>query len=138
MIRNVLWDKHAKPHIIDWEAAGLVNPGLELIGFSLEWAGIMHAGRVALSLLRTFIKSYLAAGCTINPQSLETFFYGWLGNCLLGWLELNLRRTLQQISKQADEIILGKKILQELYPTFKYLQEQQDILLEDLHKMLQN
>ncbi|KTD16939.1 phosphotransferase [Legionella jordanis] len=36
-IQNVLWDSHSKPHIIDWESAGLMNPMLEIIGYGMEW-----------------------------------------------------------------------------------------------------
>ena len=37
---NVLWS-HKNPSIIDWESSNWINPVQEIVGYSLEWCGVM-------------------------------------------------------------------------------------------------
>ncbi len=37
--KNVIWQAADTPMLIDWEAAGLINPTMELAGVALSWSG---------------------------------------------------------------------------------------------------
>jgi len=37
---NILWQDKNTPHLIDWESAGLINPGVELAGLASNCAGV--------------------------------------------------------------------------------------------------
>jgi thiamine kinase-like enzyme len=37
--KNVLWDKKDRSFLIDWEAAGYINPLQELIDVAMAWSG---------------------------------------------------------------------------------------------------
>ncbi len=37
--KNVLWSDQKTPWLIDWEAAGWVQPAIEAVGAALDWSG---------------------------------------------------------------------------------------------------
>ncbi|STX29992.1 aminoglycoside phosphotransferase [Legionella beliardensis] len=37
---NIVWQAHNRLHLIDWESAGLIHPGIELVGLACNCAGI--------------------------------------------------------------------------------------------------
>jgi thiamine kinase-like enzyme len=106
---NVIWDKFSDAHLIDWESSGAINPYMELIGYSLEWSGIL-LGRVNTPIFIEIINNYLRIihkSCSYSKQA----FYGWLGHCVLGWLFFNLQRALGLTSQDLSEINRGKAVL---------------------------
>lgn len=134
---NVLWDKDV-PWIIDWESAGLMNPMMEIVGYSLEWAGII----VNHTINKPILESLLHAYCdSIDIQSSQTpidcAFYGWLGHCVLGWTEFNLRRLCGLVSNDKVEIQLGKEILEtKMIPCLNYISEYDESLISLLKDTL--
>lgn len=106
---NVLW-AGSSPHVIDWESAGYTNPLQEIIGFSLEWSGIIYSQlneKLFSSMSRAYHEQMTALGHT---RPLEGLF-GWLGNSVMGWTEFNLRRALGD-GFEADEQKRGAKIIE--------------------------
>ncbi len=124
---NVIW-KDGDAYLIDWESAGLINPYMELIGYSLEWSGIL-LGHVRTPIFFQIINGYLAktAGSCLYAHAA---FYGWLGHCVLAWLFFNLQRALGLISKDLSEIRRGQEILEGgLLRCLEYLLEYEGTLL---------
>ncbi|MCP5507650.1 MAG: phosphotransferase [Chlamydiales bacterium] len=87
---NVLW-KGELPHLIDWESAGYTNPLQEIIGYGLEWSGLIDS-HFYQDRFNAILNSYRQQLRTSN-SSFEDAFFGWLGNSVMGWLEFNLRRS---------------------------------------------
>ncbi|GAC1361329.1 MAG: hypothetical protein NVSMB44_14710 [Ktedonobacteraceae bacterium] len=102
--KNVLWPTSATPKIIDWEAAGLVNPTTELVSVALTWSGLA-AGAVNKAIFTELIEAYLQAGGVLEDASLDAL-HGLLGTWL-GWLLFNMRRSLGESITTEDERQLG-------------------------------
>ena len=106
---NVIWDGNGKAHLIDWESAGVINPYMEVIGYSLEWSGIL-LGHPKMAIFNGIIGEYVEIThrkCNYPVQA----FYGWLGHCVLAWLFFNLYRASGLISNDLSEIERGKAAL---------------------------
>ncbi|MGA8165500.1 MAG: phosphotransferase [Waddliaceae bacterium] len=98
---NVLWEGNA-PHIIDWESAGYTNPLQEIIGYGLEWSGIIDS-HFYQDRFHTILNNYRHQIENSNSSPQDAFF-GWLGNSVMGWLEFNLRRAKEsQFTKKEQE-----------------------------------
>ena len=88
---NVLWIDRAWPWVIDWDAAGFINPAMEMVEVTLRWAGI-ELGAPQESLVRAMLDGYQLSGPT-----LETSGWAALAGCAgawLSWLELGMLRSL--------------------------------------------
>lgn len=113
--KNVLWNG-LQPLLIDWEAAGYVNPYQELLEVVNYWAddgngslcktyfdGIVKAYKKHVSLAGVDWEQVLAGGCA----------------GMLGWLEYNVKRALGLEASDAEEVRLGeeqiKGTIRELY-----------------------
>lgn len=108
---NVLWDDQLKAHVIDWETAGLMNPLLEIIGYGYEWGGII-TDTFQKSNTFSILKSYQEKmNLHITIEDIQHAFFGWLGHCVLGWTEFNLRRMLGETSSDPEEINIGHNII---------------------------
>lgn len=127
--QNVLWDNHSKPHIIDWESAGLMNPVLEITGYGLEWSGIISHQQVNIPFLKKMITSYhqnISKKWITSPYEA---FTGWLGHCVLAWTEFNIQRMLGEISPEESEISKGREIIEEkMIPCIKYIRSEDTFL----------
>lgn len=128
---NVLWDDDKTPYIIDWEASGLMNPLMEVIGYGIEWGGII-AGDFTKSKSQSLLQAYQQEiNKTFAPHLIETAFYGWLGHCVMGWTEFNLRRMQGLTSKEPDEIKIGTRIIKEkMIPCLNYIANNENNLVE--------
>lgn len=125
-IQNVLWDSQSKPHIIDWESAGLMNPMLEIIGYGLEWSGIILYQKVNIPFLKKLITVYNQHCSKTWTTSPHQAFMGWLGHCVLAWTEFNIRRMLGEISSDKAEIIKGREIIEEkMIPCINYIKKEE-------------
>ncbi|MBA2677987.1 MAG: aminoglycoside phosphotransferase family protein [Ktedonobacteraceae bacterium] len=102
--KNVIWQTPTAPKIIDWEAAGLINPAMELIGVALSWSGFV-VGAPDKEIFTTLIDAYKQAGGTIQNTGLDAL-HGLLGTWL-GWLLFNMRRSLGESITSEDERRLG-------------------------------
>lgn len=115
--KNVLWDKEGTPMIIDWEAAGTVNPSLELVEDALYWSGgEKNPNREAFC---AFIKSYIKNGGIINDNLKDVLDSVFKGK--LEWLKYNIRRSLRIECSSDEEQILGtKEVIETLQSILDY------------------
>lgn len=134
---NVLWDRQLEPYVIDWESAGLMNPLLEVIGYGMEWGDIL-SGSFQESHTLTILKGYQEkTQRQVTQQNIAHAFYGWLGHCVLGWTEFNLRRLLGHISAQAEEKERGSNIIHgKMIPCLQFIQSQEHYLIEHIEAVL--
>jgi len=103
--KNVLW-QNGKPYIIDWEAAGYVNPFQELIEVINYWTNSLD-GRYDYKKIATLIEAYRAYK--------EIMFVDWdtvllrSFDGMLGWLEYNMRRAAGLLGNDEADREEGKK-----------------------------
>ena len=103
--KNVMWNGNA-PLIIDWEAAGYVNPYQELLEVVNYWADDGKGGL----LKKHFDALFEAYTKHIKLENVDWAavyagsFYG-----MLGWLEYNVKRALGIEAATAEEEQLGKE-----------------------------
>ncbi len=76
--------------LIDWDAAGSVNPQWDAIGVALDWSGIWH-GAVSREAFEAILDAYTIAGGTLEPVT-PASFAGWAEG-MLHWLWFNLERS---------------------------------------------
>ena len=128
---NVLWDAQSQPHVIDWESAGLMNPLLEIIGYGFEWGDII-SGSFQADITKTVLESYREKSNTkINQSDIRHAFYGWIGHCILGWTEFNLRRMVGKTSSNPEEAKIGSDIInQKMKKCISYLSENEDKMID--------
>lgn len=103
--KNVIWDRNV-PLIIDWEAAGYVNPYQEFLEVVNYWADDGNGG-----LLKEHFDAILDAYAQyMKLQNVDwnaVFAGSYMG--MLGWLEYNVKRALGIETTTADEVQLGKE-----------------------------
>lgn len=103
--KNVIWDRNV-PLIIDWEAAGYVNPYQEFLEVVNYWADDGNGG-----LLKEHFDAILDAYAQyMKLQNVDwnaVFAGSYMG--MLGWLEYNVKRALGIDTTTADEVQLGKE-----------------------------
>ncbi|WP_201378964.1 phosphotransferase [Ktedonobacter sp. SOSP1-85] len=104
--KNVLWRDDQTPYVIDWEAAGLINPTLELVGAALSWSGLV-VGDVRKESFDAVIEAYRQVGGEIRDKS-EVALHGLMGTWL-GWLLFNMRRSLGESVEREEERDLGMR-----------------------------
>ncbi|MEK6733871.1 MAG: aminoglycoside phosphotransferase family protein [Pseudomonadota bacterium] len=112
--KNVLWDKHDNPILIDWESARLINPTYEIINTSLDFSGNNQG------LFIKMIEEYKNSGGIL--KGVDTAFAGVLGNWI-DWLSFNIKRTnsadpkMRKLSQeQADQTMATILRLQVIIP----------------------
>ena len=135
--QNILWDNSNDPHIIDWESAGMMNPMLEIIGYGLEWSGIILHQKVNVDFFKTLKEAYTKNLISEWKTSAKQGFIGWLGHCVLAWTEFNLRRMLGDTTTDQLEINKGEEIINDkMIPCLHYIVQNEPYLLEmiDLHR----
>ncbi len=103
--KNVLWQGY-KPIIIDWEAAGYVNPHCELVETGVYWATGVN-GAVDYHKLLCFLSGYEDARGKTSANWGAVLSYSVLGK--LEWLEYNLKRSLWLECKDEEEQVLGTR-----------------------------
>lgn len=113
--KNVIW-KNNQPYVIDWEAAGYINPYQELIEVINYWADNGEGG-----LIKTHIEALLAAYSNymeLSDVEWDIVFDGGYAG-MLGWLSYNLKRVLGIEATGERERRLGeeqvKKTIRDMY-----------------------
>lgn len=108
--KNVLWQED-KPLLIDWEAAGYVNPYQEMLETAYYWA---DDGRGSLN------EGHFKAFVTAYGQHIPLFSVCWqtvFSACfqgMLGWLYYNALRSCGMENENDKDMALGK---QQVYDT---------------------
>lgn len=88
--KNVLW-QGTEPRIIDWEAAGYVNPYQELLEVVNYW-GRDESGHYAPDLCRALLREYTQH---MDLQKADwTPIFACSYDNMLGWLEYTLKKSL--------------------------------------------
>lgn len=98
--KNILWQEGESPIVIDWESAGYINPGVDLIGTALDWSGL-HEGKVDKLLIENFLKGYCSSGGIFIEDPgivLKAVEGNWLE-----WLAYNMRRSIPNNGFPEDE-----------------------------------
>ena len=101
--KNVLW-YGMKPYVIDWEAAGYVNPFQEFLEVINYWTGDGKGG-----IRREYFGAVTAAyqkHMSLERADWDSVFAGSFAG-MLGWLEYNLKRALGLEAADTEEIRLG-------------------------------
>lgn len=101
--KNVLWEG-TEPFLIDWEAAGYVNPDRELVDVINYWACDKRR-RPDRAKFRALLAAYRAHRPLAHadwPAALDSGFGG-----MLGWLAYNMRRSLGLECSSREERRLG-------------------------------
>lgn len=113
--KNVMWNEN-KAYIIDWEAAGYINPFQELLEVINYWCddGTGKIEKDKFDLLMAEYCKYME----LEGVNWESVFSGSYTG-MLGWLEYNVKRALGIEISDESEIVLGEKqvvsTLKELY-----------------------
>ncbi len=103
--KNVMWNDNA-PLIIDWEAAGYVNPYQEFLEVVNYWADDGKGGLLKEHFNALF-DAYTKHVKLENVDWNAVFAGSYMG--MLGWLEYNVKRALGIEVATADEVQLGKE-----------------------------
>lgn len=88
--KNVIWNLD-NPTVIDWEAAGYVNPMQELAETAICWSE-NDLGEIDKDRFLAFIDGYKSRWGKIQANWSLVLINGFLGK--LGWLKYNLERSL--------------------------------------------
>ena len=128
--KNILWHNTtdatgvASPYLIDWEAAGLINPTMELATVALSWSGLA-VGQMSEEVFTAVMDGYVQTGSIVRDPGIIAI-YGFMGT-LLGWLLFNMRRSLGEAIAGEDERSLGAREAKQALAMLRYLANQAEI-----------
>ncbi|BCN30896.1 phosphotransferase [Anaeromicropila herbilytica] len=124
--KNVLWQGNC-PFIIDWEAAGYVNPYQELLEVLNYWADDGNGG-LHRNLFMAILDKYKLHNSISKVNWDVVLDSGYEG--MLGWLEYNLKRALGIEVSNEDEIKLGEEQVIATINELKRYQEKISLMKE--------
>lgn len=125
-VKNVLWNAHDEPILIDWESARLLNATYEMVNAAFDWSGITTEFDSAR--FKEMLNAYEQAGGTIKVSLLNAACYGVLGNWL-HWLVYNIKRAE---SSEVAQKSLGIEQVNMVLPMMLRLQQFIPELIKDL------
>ena len=99
--KNTLITEDGRLLLIDWDAAGPVDPAHELTSVLIDWSGA-PAGEGRTEVVRAILEAYSANSDTLLPLDPS----GWI-SAQLGWLHFNLQRALGDF--EAEDAELGQR-----------------------------
>lgn len=124
--KNVMW-KDGNSYIIDWEAAGYINPYQELLEVLNYWAD-NGSGKLDKNKFKTLYNAYrdVVEECHTNWEIVIASGFGGM----LGWLDYSFKRSLGIEVESIEEKKLGTK---QVFGTIKSLRQYalQTTLLKD-------
>ncbi len=126
--KNVLW-KSDKPVLIDWEAAGYVNPMYDLVDTAVYWSEA-EDGSIDNDRFLAFVKGYKSRSGEVRADWRSVLEKGYEGK--LGWLEYNLKRSLGMECTDIEEQRLGTE---QVFGTMSALKNY-SALIPELDKLL--
>lgn len=101
--KNIMWNQD-NPIIIDWEAAGYINPMQELTETAIYWSE-SETGNIDKERFFAFIGGYKKRYGTLQANWRMVLVNGFLGK--LGWLEYSLKRSLRIECTDENEQQMG-------------------------------
>ena len=127
--KNVMWREDGEPIIIDWEAAGYVNPTFELVEVAIYWSECID-GTVNLDAFLEVIKGYHSV-YSIDFKELQ---YVWrsLKINMIGWIEYNLKRSIGIEVNSSEECDLGYQQVVNTIKSMRTLDTQIELLKESV------
>lgn len=122
--KNVMWDEMT-PYIIDWEAAGPVNPYQEFLEVALYWTDDGN-GSLKRECFEALEEAY---ACHRNLEEMDWDAVS-AGGCsgMLGWLEYNIKRALGIEAADDAEIRMGKKEVKKAVQELNEYQEKVELI----------
>lgn len=115
--KNVMWQNN-EPTIIDWEAAGYINPMCDFVDTALYWTKSI-AGELNEDYLLAFVKAYKKKHQLLQIDYSSVLDYGFSGK--LGWLEYNLKRSLGiECTDRHDKQIGTEQVIETLKEIKQY------------------
>ncbi|GCE28228.1 membrane protein [Dictyobacter alpinus] len=115
---NVIWSSESSPWLIDWEAAGWINPTMELVRTALTWSGIT-TGQPREEIFSAILAGYTAAGGVIQDTGRDAL-HGCMGTWL-GWLLFTMRRSLGESVTSEEEEQIGIRETSKMVATLRLL-----------------
>ncbi len=107
-MKNVLRTPAGELLLVDWDAAGPVNPRHDLANHALVWAGV-HLGDPDRAAARGFIDAYrVAAG---SNEQFQTTDLAELVSLRLGWFDFNVRRALGERARDDADRQAGANVV---------------------------
>ena len=115
--KNVMWNGD-KPTVIDWEAAGYMNPYQELLEVINYWADD-GAGKLVKEKYDALVNAYCRY-MDISAAKWEEVFQGsYIG--MLGWLEYNVKRALGiEVSDEAERLLGESQVVGTIHELCAY------------------
>lgn len=131
--KNVLWTAENKPAIIDWEAAGLTNPAMELFDGAVNWSRLAEDD-TGLESFDAYIRGYQSINKGPRTPA-RAALLGVLGNWM-EWLEFNIRRSLSDGADAVEkklgesEVFSTIRIILSLHDRFERLIDRYETSIE--------
>lgn len=122
--KNVMWNRNIL-WIIDWEAAGYINPYQELLEVINYWADDGQ-GRLLKEHFDALLSAYTQYVKLDNVDWEAVFAGSYTG--MLGWLEYNVKRALGMEVTTEEEVQLGKEQVISTIETLYNYQEKVQIM----------
>lgn len=101
--KNVMWNQD-NPIVIDWEAAGCINPFQELTETAIYWSETQTGG-IEKERFMAFISGYKKRYGALKTNWRIVLLNGFSGK--LAWLEYNLKRSLWIECADEEEQLIG-------------------------------
>ncbi len=108
--KNVLW-RGLNAQIIDWEAAGMINPALEFWECAMNW-GVTPQGDVDKERIDALVQGYKKVRSFGQITWSEIAWGGYAG--MLGWLHYNLQRSNSRTIPEVERTLGHEQVLQTL------------------------
>lgn len=107
-MKNILRTSAGELMLVDWDAAGPVNPRHDLANTALVWAGV-HLGDPLRASARAVVDAYRRSGGSTAPFR-ETDL-AELVAVRLGWFEFNIHRALGERVRDASDREVGANVI---------------------------
>jgi len=122
--KNVMW-RGDQPILIDWEAAGYVNPMQNLAETAMHWSQD-EDGTLDKDRFIAFLRGYRNRSGTIQADWSTVLDQGPAG--MLGWLEYNLKRSLWiECTDEAEQRLGTNEVITALNALKRYDDQRSEI-----------
>jgi thiamine kinase-like enzyme len=95
--------------LVDWDAAGPVNPRHDLANHALVWAGV-HLGEPDRKTVHAYVTAYRRAGG--EGEAFRSSDLAELVSARLRWFDFNVRRILGEHTRDDADREAGSRVIQ--------------------------